>query len=234
MRSSDNKRQWLVRVLLVLFTYHLPLVTTSAQEDPEYRLEVGAGIGTATYLGDFNGDLLKGMQPWGTVIVKYKINPRMAVGATLGYGRIKGSSDNVATWYPQGRYEFGTKMVDAGVCYEYNFWPFGTGREYRGAKRITPYVTPGLDIAYHGGPKKGIAVNLPIGAGIKYKIGDRLNLAAEWRIHFTLSDKLDGVSDPYGIKSNGIFKNTDCFSILLVALTYDLWAKCKTCNNDRY
>ena len=125
-------------------------------------------------------------------------------------------------------------MVDAGARFEYNFWPYGTGREYRGAKRLTPYIAPGLGLTYHGGPKKGVAFNLPIGAGIKYKIGERLNLAVEWRIHFTLSDKLDGMTDPYGIKSSGIFKNTDCFSILQATLTYDLWAKCKTCNNDRY
>ena len=234
MKSCDNKRWWLVRVLVVLITFHMSLTIASAQEDPEYRLEVGAGVGTITYLGDFNGNLTKGMQPWGDVMVKYKMNPRMAVGITLGYGKMKGSSDHIETWYPQERYEFDTNMVNMDVRYEYNFWPFGTGREYRGAKRLTPYIAPGLGIAYHGGPKKGIAINLPIGAGIKYKIGERLNLAAEWRMHFTLSDKLDGVTDPYGIKSSGIFKNTDCFSILQVALTYDLWAKCKTCNNDRY
>ena len=227
-------RWWPVRLAAILFTVHCSLFTALAQEDPEYRLEVGAGAGAVTYLGDFNGNLLKGMQPWGTAIVKYKMNPRMAVGLALGYGRLKGSSDRAKTWYPTEYYEFGTKMINMDVRYEYNFWPFGTGREYRGAKRLTPYVVPGLGIAYHGGPKKGIAVNLPLGAGLKYKIGDRLNLAAEWRIHFTLSDKLDGVSDPYGIKSSGIFKNTDCFSILQMTLTYDLWAKCKTCNNDRF
>ena len=234
MRRCGDKRLWLVRVLMLLFTSHFSLLTASAQEDPEYRLEVGAGIGVITYLGDFNGDLMKGMQPWGTVIVKYKMNPRNAVGATIGYGKLKGSSDRVTTWYPEGYYEFDTKMFDLGVRYEYNFWPFGTGREYRGARRLTPYIAPGFGFAYHNGPEKGVAVNLPLGAGIKYKIGDRLNFAAEWRIHFTLSDKLDGVSDPYGIKSSGIFKNTDCFSILQATLTYDLWAKCKTCNNDRY
>jgi hypothetical protein len=234
MRSSDDKRRWLVKVLFVLITYHFSLITTTAQEDPEYRLEVGAGVGTITYLGDFNGNLTKGMRPWVNAMVKYKMNPRMAVGMTLGYGKMKGSSDHVETWYPQGPYEFDTKVVDGSVRYEYNFWPFGTGREYRGAKRLTPYIAPGLGIAYYQGPKKGIAVNLPIGAGVKYKIGERLNLAAEWRIHFTLSDKLDGVTDPYGIKSSGIFKNTDSFSILQIAMTYDLWAKCKTCNNDRY
>ena len=223
-----------MKVLLVLVTIHFSLLTTSAQEEPEYRLEIGAGTGTVTYLGDYNGSLFKGMQPWGAVMAKYKMNPRTAIGLTIGYGRLKGSSDKVETWYPQQRPEFGTKVLNAAMRYEYNFWPFGTGREYRGAQRLTPFVAIGLGTLYHGGPEKGVTAFLPLGAGVKYKIGDRLNLTAEWGMHFTLSDKLDGVSDPYGIKSGGIFKNTDCLSILQVALTYDFWERCKTCNNDRY
>ena len=38
-------------------------VATHAQEEPEYKLELGAGAGTAVYIGDFNSHLLKGMQP---------------------------------------------------------------------------------------------------------------------------------------------------------------------------
>ena len=76
-------------------------------------------------------------------------------------------------------------------------------------------------------------MNLPIGVGIRYKLGQRLNLTAEWAMRITPSDKLDGQSDVYGIESSGLFKNTDCYSVFLVALSYDIWAKCKTCNNDR-
>ena len=224
----------MVRVLMVLITCHLSFITSSAQEEPEYRIEIGAGAGTVTYLGDFNGNLTKGMQPWGTVIAKYKMNPRTAVGLSIGYGRIKGSSDNAGTWYPHERFEFGTKMIDATMRFEYNFWAYGTGREYRGARRLAPFIGIGLGAIYHGGPDKGLAASLPLGVGVKYKIGDRLNLTAEWGMQFTTGDKLDGMPDPYDIKSSGIFKNTDCLSILQVALTYDFWAKCKTCNNDRY
>lgn len=53
-------------------------------------------------------------------------------------------------------------------------------------------------------------------------------------MHFTFSDKIDGVNDPYGIKSNGMFKNTDSFSGLSLTVTYDIWKKCKTCNNDNF
>ena len=51
-------------------------------------------------------------------------------------------------------------------------------------------------------------------------------------MHFTGGDKLDGVDDPYGIESSGLFKNTDCYSTLYVTLTYDLWAKCRTCHKE--
>jgi hypothetical protein len=117
--------------------------------------------------------------------------------------------------------------------YEYNFWPYGTGREYRGAKRLTPFITLGIGGLYHGGNDKGITADIPLGAGIKYKLAERLNLSAEWRMHLALGDKLDGLKDPYGIKSSGLFKNTDCLSIIQVSLTYDLWEKCSTCHNDR-
>lgn len=233
MRGREYRKQWLVKVLLVLLTFHCSLFTSLAQDEPEYRLEIGAGAGTVTYLGDYNTNLLKNAQPWGAVVGKYKFNPRMAVAMTIGYGKLKGSTADANTWYPSEDRQFNYKMVDAGLRYEYNFWAYGTGREYRGARPLTPFIALGLGAIYHGGAEKGLAVNLPFGAGVKYKLGNRLNLTAEWRMHFSMSDKLDGVEDPYGIKSTGIFKNTDCFSILQVALTYDFWAKCKTCHNDR-
>ena len=74
--------------------------------------------------------------------------------------------------------------------------------------------------------------NLPLGFGVKYKLADRLNLGVEWAVHFSLSDKLDGSPDPYGIKSSGLFKNTDCFSALKATLTYSFMAKCRTCHNE--
>ena len=68
---------------------------------------------------------------------------------------------------------------------------------------------------------------------MKFKIATRLNLGVEWAMHFTWSDQLDGVADPYGIKSSGLFKNTDGYSALQVSLTYSFLPKCKTCNKDR-
>ena len=256
MMNNRNKRQ-IVKVLLVLVTCQSSLIVSRAQDEPEYRMEIGGGAGLVTYQGDFNGSLLKDMQPTAAVVAKYKMNPRMAWSAELGFGKLKGSSKAVKTWYPElqaNPVDFSTSLTSFSVCYEYNFWPFGTGKEYLGAKPLTPFIAFGAGLAFSGKPKlKGgvlyegtadettvmaqpesvVAFQMPMGFGVKYKLRDRLNLTAEWLIHFTGSDKLDGVKDPYGIKSSGLFKNTDSYSTLLLSLTYDIWARCKTCHNDR-
>lgn len=75
-------------------------------------------------------------------------------------------------------------------------------------------------------------MNIPIGLGVKYKIGTRVNLGLEWLMHFSLSDMLDGVQDPYTIQSSGLCKNTDCYSALQLSITYSFSAKCVTCNKE--
>ena len=236
-----NRRSLLIlRYVLVVVLYGLFASSQNvmAQSQPEYRLEIGAGAGMVTYLGDFNGNILKNMQPMGTLLVKYRFSPRTALALNVSYGQLKGSLKDVQTFYPNlTSYSFKTSIVDVGLRYECNFWPFGTGMEYRGAKRLTPYIYIGIGMTI-GKPDNGEAkttgsMNVPIGGGVKYKLADRVNLGLEWTIHFTGSDKLDGMADPYGIKSSGLFKNTDCYSHLRLSVSYDLWAKCKTCHNDR-
>ena len=222
-------RNVVIAVLLVFVT------SVHAQTDPEYKLELGGGIGMASYQGDFNSSLFKNPQPMFTVLAKYRFDPRRALALNVSYGQLKGSSKDAKTYYPMTTvYDFKSNVADVGLRLEYNFWPFSTGFEYRGAKRLTPYVAIGLGmtIAKAEG-KSATGVNMPIGVGVKYKLADRLNLAAEWAMHITTSDELDGIKDPYGIESSGLFKNTDCYSHLRLSLSYDLWAKCRTCHNDK-
>ncbi|MCI1282924.1 MAG: porin family protein [Prevotella sp.] len=223
------------KLLFIIFL----LASTSAikaQDDPEYLMEVGAGLGMVSYEGDFNGSILKDMQPMASLLMRRNFNPYMGLRIAASYGKLKGKSTDADTYYPdyqQSAYDFNNSLVDVSLTYEYNFWPYGTGRDYRGAKRITPFVFGGLGATYvSGGDKNVFTANVPLGLGIKYKIGERLNLGVEWAMHFSLSDKLDGVKDPYYVKSSGLFKNTDCYSALQVTLTYSFMAKCRTCNND--
>ena len=222
-------RNAVVAILLIL------AVSAKAQTEPEYRLEIGGGVGMVSYQGDFNGNLFKNMQPMFSLLGKYKFNPRMALAMNISYGTLKGSAKDVTSHVPEewAGYSFKEKFGDVDIRLEYNFWPFGTGMEYRGAKRLTPYIFIGLGTTVFKDDKTQLTMNLPIGLGVKYKAADRVNMALEWAMHFSNTDRLDGASNPLGIRSHGLFKNTDCYSQLRLSVTYDLWAKCKTCHNDR-
>ena len=224
-------RKGLVTLLMLCAT-----LTASAQQDDEYLMEIGGGVGMVSYQGDFNGKITSGMQPAGAIVWRRLLNPYMGFRVTGMMGKLKGDATRLETYYPDETtraYSFDRSFTDVSVTYEYNFWPYGTGRDYRGAKRLTPFVFGGIGATYvSGGEKKVFTAKVPIGLGIKYKLKERLNVGLEWSMHFSLSDELDGMADPYGIKSSGAFKNTDCYSGLMLTLTYSFKSKCRTCNND--
>ena len=226
-----------MRKLLLMLMVLLPAARMSAQDDPQYRMEIGAGVGTVSYEGDFNGNVLKNMQPMFSALWRYNFDPYKDLRLSATYGKLKGSSKDVDTCYPDyatEEYSFNRNLLDVSLVFEYNFWPYGTGRDYRGAKRLTPYIYGGIGAtsASGGGSKSVFTANVPVGLGVKYKLNERMNLGLDWGIHFSLSDELDGVKDPYQVKSSGMFKNTDCYSMLQLTLTYSFKAKCRTCNKE--
>lgn len=87
--------------------------------------------------------------------------------------------------------------------------------------------------ANHSTSKSVITGNIPLGVGVKYRMGDRVNLSLDWQMHFSFSDYIDGVKDPYRISSSGLFKNTDCYSTLMFAVTYSFSSKCPNCQKER-
>nr|WP_314697354.1 DUF6089 family protein [uncultured Prevotella sp.] len=225
------------------FIISLLLLITStpfwAQSDPEYKMEFGAGVGMMGYLGDFNESFIKNLQPMGTVLARYNLNPYMGLKMNFSFGKMKGSSADVKTYYPRlasNPYKFDNSLVDIGLAYEHNFLPYGTGQDYRGAQRLSPYATIGLGVTYVNikttNHKSVLTANLPIGLGVKYKMNERMNIGLEWALHFPFSDELDGQKDPYDIKSSGLFKNTDCYTSMQLTFSYSFMTKCKTCHNE--
>lgn len=210
-------------------------LTARAQTDDEYLMEIGVGAGIATYLGDFNSSLTCGGQPMASIVLRRLFNPWIGLRLTASYGKLKGSSSDANAYYPQWQeqaYDFSSTLGHMGATFEYNFWPYGTGRDYRGAKRLTPFVAGGLGLVYaKSGDENSVAFDMPLSIGIKYKAAPRLNVGLEWAIHFTQSDKLDGQDDPLYIKRSGFLKNTDCYTALQLTLTYSFMAKCRTCHN---
>ena len=71
---------------------------------------------------------------------------------------------------------------------------------------------------------------VPIGFGIKYKVAPRLNIGLDWTVRLSMTDRIDGIEDPFRIKS-GFMKNKDAYCWTMIYLSYDFMPRLRKCNN---
>lgn len=210
------------------------------QEETEYRMELGGAFGGSYYMGDANYLVPYKDLGWcGGVVARYIFNPRMHLKANLIAGKIAGDTRDFNDVYPyDGMTSFSRMVYDVGAQFEYNFLAYGTGRGYNGGHRFTPYLLAGFGFTFTSGPtEKVFAVNFPLGIGVKYKLAPRWNVGCEVTMRFCSSDRLDvtatdglRLEDPFLIKGKGL-KNNDSYSFTVFYITYDLFARCRDCNN---
>ena len=233
-----DARQLMVRLAAAVLL--LSSVCVVAAQELEYNMELGGMVGGSFYMGDANYTMSpKNVAMMGGVLARYNINPRMAVKGDLAMGRIKGTTKGMDNKFPGGEHcEFSRNVYELGAQFEYNFFAYGTGAGYKGSRRLAPYILAGLGLTHAPKPAQHVvAMNIPLGLGVKYKVVERVNVGAEWTVRFTTSDRLDVVNkeglqlnDPYGIKSSGL-KNRDTYSWLMLYVSYDMFPKYRKCNN---
>lgn len=198
----------------------------------EYRYEIGPAIGITGYLGDVNtANMYKMPRVAGGGIFRYNLNTRWAIKGNLLYVGLAGDSKNIESQFPHGeQYKFSAHVIDLGGQVEFNFFHFGEGAKYKNYKRITPYMVAGLgmELSFAGG-KTSFGAVLPLGAGVKYRLKERLNIGFEFTMRKSFSDKVDGITDLYGY-NHGFAKNTDWYSVGMFTITYEFSKRCVKCH----
>ena len=138
-----------------------------AQQEVEYKMEVGGALGTSFYLGDVNSTPFAQLCGMGTLLMRRNFNPRMAIKANLGVAHLRGSSDDLflpddplkpsAAGGTPVSVSFGRNVIDMGAQFEMNFWGYGYGGGYKDLKRITPYALAGMGFTLApGGDRNGL------------------------------------------------------------------------------
>lgn len=231
-------RQIMTRLAAVLLL--LSSVYVASSQELEYKMELGGMAGGCFYMGDANNNVLLGSGSLaGGLLARYNINPRMAVKGNLAVGRLSGTTVGKDNKFPNGAHStFSRNVYELGAQYECHFFAYGTGKGYKDSRRIVPYLLGGVGMTYAPKPADHVfALSIPLGFGVKYKFAERVNVGAEWAMRFTTSDRLDvtsttglSLNDPYGIESKG-FKNKDCYSLLMLYVSYDMFPKYRKCNN---
>lgn len=202
----------------------------------EYKFEIGGMAGGAFYMGDANKNTpFKGINPAAGAVFRYNINFRWALKANLMWGQVSGTTEGLENVFPgNAQTSFSRSVVEVGGQAEFNFFPYSDKFDYAGARRFSPYVLVGIGMTMApGGGGSFVGPNIPLGVGMKYKLLSRLNIGCEFSVRKLFGDGLEGqdmLDDPYGVASSA-FKNKDWYSFLLLSVTWDFGARCRTCNN---
>ncbi|MBQ0120197.1 MAG: outer membrane beta-barrel protein [Bacteroidales bacterium] len=218
------------RIFVILLAVASLLMLECRAQD--YRFEVGPSLGMTGYLGDVNNsNMWKHPGITGGGMFRYIINSRWAVKGNLNYASISGNSADIDTKFPvETPYEFKSSLYDLGGQVEFNFFHFGSGPTYKHYKRLSPYMTVGLGAVMSStSGHTNVALSLPLGVGVKYKLKERLNLGFEFTMRKSFGDKIDNLTDLYGVR-HGIAKNTDWYSFAMFSVTYEFSKRCVKCH----
>lgn len=243
--ARKTKQTWIRTAITICCL--LLCFSAKAEEELEYKMDMGVGLGGCFYIGDANSTPFSNLSMMGAITARHILNARMAVKTNLAFGHIHGTTSGFLPTDPNSntveggiptQVSFSRNVMDLGAQFELNFWGFGTGVGYKGNSRITPYILAGVGVTLGMGDGAGVCggMNIPVGLGVKYKLRPRINLGFEWTMRFSTTDKLDAtpegtqLNDPYGVKS-GMFKNKDSYSFAMFYITYDMFPKYRKCNN---
>ncbi len=183
--------------------------------------EIGVFAGASHYKGDLAPDIvLAETQPVVGGMIKRTVSEYFAYALHLNYGIISGNDKNFKHLAPRNMH-FRSEIFEVSPQLEFNFFRFGTSPR---AHKFTPYVFAGVSLFKYnpeaklndewvrlqplttegqgiidGAPKK---YNLwqgaiPFGAGVKFNLDDRLNLAIHSGFRTTFTDYLDDVGGVY-------------------------------------
>mgnify|MGYP005845676735 CR=1 FL=1 len=219
----------LLAILVVLLVGNFSRV--SAQEET-YRFDLGAQAGVSGYIGDASSSIFAHPGFAGGVSFRYLPDVRWALRTVFNAMSLSGNTADMDDVLPGGaQYSFKSTVFDLGERIEFNFFAYGIGETYKKLRRWTPYLTAGVGFTLAScGGQTNFGFNIPLGAGFKYKLKERINLGIEFTMTKVFSDHVDGVlSDLYQIKSS-FLKNTDWYSNISVSLTYEFGKRCSTCH----
>lgn len=226
-----------MRIFRVIMTTIAILSSLSgfAQSTP-YKFDFGGALGMSGYLGEANtSSLMKHPGFEAELSFRYLPDSRWAFRGVLSTLSLSGSTADMEDVLPstgEPSYDFKSTVYDLGARVEFNFFSYGIGETYKRLRRWSPYLTVGIGVSMSSsGGTTSVAPNLPMGAGVKFKLSERVNLGAEFTMTKVFGDKVDGplLNDLNTIKTS-FYKNTDWYSRLTIGITYEFGKRCETCH----
>lgn len=187
-------------------------------------LEYGFGIGGAAYWGDLNapdfGSNMSNSNLAVQAMAKLNFSRYVAIKANLLYGKLSGDDANsFLEWQKQRNLNFNSPLIELTLLGELHLFGYNFGEE----NPLSPYIAVGVGGFYFnpktqyqgvthelqplgtegqgmsGFPSKynRMSIAIPFGAGVKFKVNDRVNFSIDILARRTFTDYIDDVSTTY-------------------------------------
>lgn len=224
-------KQRLSFVLITMFLAFLGWGGSLRAQSPR-TIELGPYGGMAMTINDINTVNFfsePGYEYGG--LIRYNHDSRWAFRINYAHSMIQ-STDTIAGWRPEREKSFRAIINDVSLMFEFNFLDFYTGRI---GSTVSPYLFGGISrFTYKTAPllsreqqiefagdsvpqnlkafnqawqsmNTGVSYSIPFGFGCKFSISEHLATSIEWRMHYTLTDRLDGLDSLYQGVDNHYF-----------------------------
>jgi hypothetical protein len=210
------------RIVIVIFIAVASMQLSAQSNYPKY--EFGIAAGSLIYQGDLTPALLGSYQfikPSVQIYAGKILDENFTLRANLVHGNINGDDSRYATpsWRQQRNFKFSTSITELSGLLVWNFYGYKSEGE---RKKISTYIFGGAGLSFlkvnrdwsnlntaafdpksslmsglgadttHATP--GIIPVIPVGAGVKYTISNKLSVNAELMYRITFTDYLDGFS----------------------------------------
>lgn len=200
--------------------------------------EVGVFLGASNYMGEFAKSPISFNETHAAFGVVYQrfIDPQWGVKGSLTFGKISGSDRNLDSRILKDRdWSFQANLTE--VAGNLQFHPWGKARFNQVGqlqKHFSPYASLGLGLAFANArldvpaddlvrsrepDNRSVFFSVPVAAGIRYVMTEKLTLNLEYGQRATFSDYLDSVS------RNGNPDHKDWYMFFGFGLTYSLMAE---------
>jgi hypothetical protein len=222
--------------------------------------DIGIWGGTSSYWGDVKGvSPIQAFNPNFGAYFRYNFNKRVGLRMQFLTGNFS-ANGNVegVDW------DFAKGVQDISLMAEINYLNFVLGNK---KTPFTPYILAGFGVMYfpfeletadivqlgfinnehplvvagNDLNEPAITASIPLGFGVKFSIGERFGVGAEYMVRKIFTDKLDNLDDPLtfegttsdetaqNIKYTDFLHNNDWPGYLGVHLTYKIYLSQKAC-----
>lgn len=199
----------------IVFSFFIILVSLLSHTNMSaQRHEVGVQIGTSSLVGDIGrtnfilqkpilGKTLDlGIPVYVGAIYRLNVNPQQSLRISAGYSNVQFSDLYAKENYRRIRKLYGSNSIyHADLTFEYYF--FDINEEYK--SKLSPYIFAGVGGMYHNIVKfqdvvdgkpvynsaKKFTMDLPFGAGLKYKFNYNWAISGELTFRQSFSDEID-------------------------------------------